>query len=311
MVYDPHATAPLWEACLQEWQPDPGMRGYLQRIIGSAATGVPVEHLFVNVGDGANGKGKFYGAIAAVLGPGYYVVPHKSLLVAQRHEQHDTVKARLSGARMAVAAETGAGDRLDEAKIKELTGGDLLEARRMKEDPWQFDPSHTSILHTNHPPRIAGVDEGIWRRVRYIPWEVTIPASRRDEQLGAKLQDEAPGILNWIIQGAQDWHTHGLQQPASVTAATASYRSHEDQIGRFLKACCILDPSLTVPAKDLQEAYQRWCASIGESNPGQSVGHHLGGRGYESKQMGKSWTRTWLGLGLRADNPAPDQGEQT
>lgn len=304
VMYDPQATAPLWAACLNEWQPDPDVRGYLQRIVGSAATGVPVEYLFVNVGGGANGKGKFYGAITGVLGPEYFVVPHKSLLVAQRHEQHDTVKARLAGARMAIAGETGAGDRLDEAKIKELTGGDLLEARRMKEDPWQFAPSHTLILHTNHRPRISGVDEGIWRRIRLIPWDVTIPGPRRDEGLPAKLEAEAPGILNWIIQGAQDFHAHGFQEPGVITAATEGYRTDEDQVGRFLHACCVIDPSASVTAKDLRLAYERWCAGVGEAQQSaQAVGAQLGARGYESRQKGKDRARTWIGLGLRPAQP--------
>jgi putative DNA primase/helicase len=137
--YDPDATAPLWEACLERRQPDPAMRAYLQQVIGTGATGQAIEHLFVNLGPGGNGKSTFYGAVAAVLGA-YVVVPHKSLITVQRHEQHDTIKGRLFGARLAIASETDANDRIDEAKLKELTGGDLIEARRRREDRWQFLP---------------------------------------------------------------------------------------------------------------------------------------------------------------------------
>jgi putative DNA primase/helicase len=299
VIYDPNATAPLWEECLQRWQPDPAVRSYLQRLIGSAATGHPVEEVSINIGGGNNGKGKFYGAVAGVLGTDYVVVPHKSLLVAQRHEQHDTVKADLFGARMALAAETEAGDRLDEAKVKELTGGDQLAARRMHEDPWQFMPSHTLILHTNYRPRIRGGDEGIWRRVRLVPWNVTIPAKERDKFLAAKLAKEASGILNWIIAGCTAWQTEGLNPPASVTEATAAYRHEEDHLGRFLADTCTIGAGLAVTAKALRDAYEKWCADTGETPwTAKAVGAQLDAKGYDSIQVGHAKTRTWKGLGL-------------
>lgn len=260
--YQPDAPTPLWDACLQRWQPDPEMRTYLQRVIGTGATGVPIEHLFVNVGPGGNGKGKFYGAIAHVLGD-YVVVPHKSLLTVVKHEQHDTIKARLFGARLAIASETDTGDRIDEAKVKEITGGDLLEARRMREDPWKFAPSHTMVMHTNHRPRVRGTDEGVWRRLRLIRWDTKIPIGEQDDQLAAKLQVEASGILNWVVAGALDWHAHGLQEPDAVITATAAYRADEDSLAAFIDEYCELHASYRASAPDLWSAYEEWCAQSG------------------------------------------------
>ncbi|HMQ27620.1 MAG TPA: phage/plasmid primase, P4 family, partial [Acidimicrobiales bacterium] len=297
VVYDPAATAPLWRQCLERWQPDPDVRRHLQRLVGSAATGVPVEVIAANVGGGANGKGKFYGALMHVLGPDYCAVPHKSLVVAQRHEQHDTVRARLFGVRMAVAAETEAGDLLDESKVKELTGGDLLEARRMNEDPWQFTPSHTLFLHTNHRPRVRGTDEGIWRRIQLIPWTVTIPEHERDLHLAAKLTAEAPGILNWITDGARQWHDQGFDVPDAIVRATAEYRTEEDHLGRFLAECCHLDPAASISAGDLRSLYERWCSDTGEdAMPPQALGRQLTNRGFDTRQVGRARTRTWFGL---------------
>lgn len=297
VVYDPAAAAPLWRQCLERWQPDPDVRRHLQRLVGSAATGVPVEVIAANVGGGANGKGKFYGALMAVLGPDYCAVPHKSLVVAQRHEQHDTVRARLFGVRMAVAAETEAGDLLDESKVKELTGGDLLEARRMNEDPWQFTPSHTLFLHTNHRPRVRGTDEGIWRRIQLIPWTVTIPENERDLHLAAKLTAEASGILNWITEGARQWYEHGFDVPDAIIRATADYRTDEDHLGRFLAECCHLDPAVSITAGDLRSLYERWCSDTGEdAMPPQALGRQLTNRGFDTRQVGRARTRTWFGL---------------
>lgn len=297
--HDPDATSPTWDACLQMWQPDPIMRAYLAKVIGTAASGDPVEHVFINLGTGANGKGKFYGAVQAVLGPDYSVVPHKSLLIVQRHEQHDTVKARLFGARMAVAGETEAGDRLDEAKVKELTGGDLLEARRMREDPWKFAPSHSLFLHTNHRPRVRGGDEGIWRRIHLIPWDVTIPPGDRDQRLADKLQAEASGILNWIIRGCLAWQAEGLQPPAAVTEAVDTYRAEEDHVGRFLSECCVLNDTARVPARDLRAAYERWCDEVGETPwSAKALAPHLLAKGLDKAEIGHKNERHWIHVGL-------------
>ncbi len=263
-IYDEAAAAPLWASCLQRWQPDPAVRLFLQKVVGTGATGHPIEALFINVGPGGNGKGKFYGAIAHTLGD-YVIVPHKSLLTVQRHEQHDTVKARFYGARLAIASETDAADRLDEAKVKELTGGDRLEARRMREDPWQFRPSHTMVMHTNHRPKIRGTDEGVWRRIRLIPWTVTIPIEERDEELATKLEAESSGILNWILDGYASWRLEGFAEPAPVVEATAEYRSAQDVLAAFLVDCFELVAGHRESTREIVETYERWCESTGET----------------------------------------------
>lgn len=280
-AYDESAVAPLWSSCLLRWQPDPAMRSYLQRVIGTGATGQPVEHLFINLGPGGNGKGKFYGAVAQVLGD-YVVIPHKSLLTVTKHEQHDTIKARLFRARLAIASETDTNDRIDEAKVKDITGGDLLEARRMREDPWKFKPSHTMVMHTNHRPRVRGTDEGVWRRLRLIPWNVSIPKVEQDDQLATKLTEEASGILNWIVRGAREWHEHGLEEPAPVVEATASYRADEDSLAAFVEEYCELHPSYRVAMPDLWKAYEEWCQSSGADPVTKTTfGKMLNERGYD------------------------------
>jgi putative DNA primase/helicase len=231
--YDLNAKAPLWEACLQRWQPDPEVRDYIQLRAGAGTTGKPTETVDVDYGSGSNGKSKFWGAIQHVLGD-YAVVPHKSLLVAQRHEQHDTVKARLFRKRLAVASETKAADTLDDEQVKNLTGGDRLQGRRMREDPWEFNPTHTLVMFSNHKPAVQGRDEGIWRRLRLVPWAVTIPENERDDDLAAKLRAEAPGILSWLVDGARRFIAEGLTPPDVVRAATDAYRADEDAIGRFV-----------------------------------------------------------------------------
>lgn len=301
VMFDAAANAPLWRDCLERWQPDPAQRDYLQRVAGSGITGYPVEHFFINLGTGANGKSRFFGAIAQVLGD-YYVVPHKSMLVAQRYEQHDTVKADLRGTRLAVGAETQQDDRLNAAQIKDLTGGDSLRARRMREDPWRFSPTWTLFLHTNHRPRISDTSEGIWRRVRLIDWPETIPPNQRDPQLADKLATEGPGILNWLIKGALSYTRRGLLEPDTIAAATAAWRAEEDKIGRFLHDCTIQLPNAQVTAHALHAAFQTWCTDHGEaSETPKALGLALGKRGFESTRVGRRRKTTWVGLDLRTD----------
>jgi putative DNA primase/helicase len=306
VTYNGQATAPLFERCLERWQPDPQIRAYLQRAVGSGITGHPVEALFVNVGQGGNGKSKFFGTLETVLGP-FHVIPHKSLLVAQRHEQHPTHVASLFGARILVSAETRNGDQLDEEMIKNLTGGDQLRARRMREDEWSFAPTHSMFLHTNHEPQIKGADEGVWRRVRLIPWNVTIPKAERDEHLSRKLAEEASGILNWLVDGAVQWYATGLDEPEAVLVATEGYRERSDVIARFIADACITGPHFTARAQELYEKWSHWCRENGEALENQKMFAKAMERHGHTKRETKRG-RVYIGIGIQADD---DQADDT
>lgn len=263
--YDPDVTiSPFWLECLETWQPDPEIRHYLQVRAGACATGIATETIDIDWGSGANGKSKFWGAIQYVLGE-YAMVPAKSLLVTQKHEQHPTQVAALFRKRLAVTSETKSADTLDEEKVKSLTGKDRLTARRMYEDFWDFDPTHTLILHTNYKPKIRGTDEAIWRRVRLVPWEVTIPEDQRDDFLAQKLESVAPSILRWVADGSQEFLRDGLVVPASVQAATDDYRRNEDLVGLFLADMIEVtqNPSDVVNYSDIQYAANEWIETGG------------------------------------------------
>ena len=231
--YDADAKCPTWLECLKTWQPDPAIRRYLQVRAGACATGVATESLDIDWGTGANGKSVFHSLVMHVLGE-YAVVPHKSLIVSSKHEGHPTNVAALFRKRCAVTGETKATDSLDEEHVKSMTGKDRLTARRMREDFWDFDPTHTLILHSNYRPKIRGTDEAIWRRVRLVPWSVTIPETDRDPFLPVRLEDEAVGILRWVVEGAQMFLADGIDVPEAVRIATDDYREAEDVLGQFL-----------------------------------------------------------------------------
>lgn len=311
--YDPDARAPLWDACVDRWQPDPEVRTYIQVRAGAAATGKPTETVDVDYGGGGNGKSKFWGAIQHVLGD-YTVVPHKSLLVAQRHEQHATVVANLFRKRLAVASETKAADVLDDEQVKNLTGGDRLSGRRMREDPWEFEPTHTLVMFSNHRPTIKGRDEGIWRRLRLVPWEVTIPEDERDDDLADKLKAEAPGILNWIVEGARRFISEGLTPPLAVRAATDDYRADEDTVGRFVGEVLRIGVGWAWSA-DIRSELEAWCADEGVTPVPdmKDLAEVLRADGCQTERRSISGRRgtIWRGVtlaGIEADTPS-DQGK--
>lgn len=259
VVYDRDALAPTWERSLVEWQPDPAVRLYLQELMGAAATGYRTEEFVIHLGRGGNGKGKFFGAIMHVLGP-YTFVPHKSLIVQSRHEQHETVIAQFFGARLAVAAETSRDGKLDEEKIKELTGGDDLGGRRMREDRWNFSPTHCLHLHTNHRPYVRGTDDGIWRRIKLVQWEQSF-VGREDPTLPEQLAAEAPGILNWLVEGARRWLDNGRKftEPEAVTKATERFRDEADPFFMFLRTTADMSSSKLFATSDLlYNTYVLW-----------------------------------------------------
>jgi putative DNA primase/helicase len=185
--------------------------------------------------------------------------------MVSKHDHHPTEIAGLFGKRLAVATETAEGGRLNEALAKELTGSDMLTARRMREDFWQFRPTHKLLLITNHKPKLTGRDNAIRRRLRLIPFTRRFTDAEQDKTLPDKLRAEAPGILAWLVRGCLDWQRHGLPAPAQVTDATADYITGEDVLGAWLAECCVTDDKGdTERAAALYSDYKSWCERTGE-----------------------------------------------
>jgi putative DNA primase/helicase len=259
-----------------------------------------VEHILpIFWGDGANGKGTFIGAVLAALGE-YGDAADPDLLTARTFEAHPTGVADLFGLRLAILHETNRGRHLAEGTVKRLTGGDRVKARRMREDFWSFDPSHTLVILTNHKPRVGGTDEAIWRRLRLVPWPVVIPPAERDEHLGDRLALEADAILAWLVAGYRDWREHGLADPKPVTEATADYRAESDALGRFLDDRCLLMAGAHVRSSELYAAWRQWCAANGEEpDTDKAFTRALQGRGYDTRRTNRG--AVWDGIGLAAD----------
>jgi putative DNA primase/helicase len=308
VIHDAKADAPRWHKAMEEWFPDSETRDYVQRLAGAALVGEQRDHvLVIHYGDGGNGKGTFVRALNHIFGD-YFVTPHKSLLVEHKHSPHDTVKAVLFRKRLAVAVETERRHRLNEADVKNLTGGDTISAREMRQDPWEFKPTHSLWLQTNYLPEIQGRDHGIWRRIRVVPWETEF-ASKKDPDLDHKLQDEAPGILNWLIEGALAYQLDGLDQPSAVWDATTKYRDAEDILARFARDNdLVFEKSLLVASVDLAAVLDGWCKAEGVQRvpSAKDMAPWLASEGAvrDRKRLepGENPVTVWLGVGFKDDD---------
>lgn len=263
--HDAEATAPAFEAFLAQILPDEDLQAYVQRFVGYCLTGdVSEQVIAIWHGSGANGKSTLINVLRRLLGD-YATIAKRELLVASQHEQHPAALVDLFGARLATCVELREGAALDEARVKSLTGGDTIAARRMRENWWSFEPTHKLVVATNHRPQIRADDPATWRRVHLVPFEVTIPPERIDRHLAERIiADELPGVLNWSLAGLEDWRRQGLAAPERVRYATDAYRAEADTVAMFLADEEIrLDPDAVVGSTELREIHGRWCDDQG------------------------------------------------
>ena len=297
--YDPEASAPVWQATLERVLPSEEVRAFFKRLCGYAISGDVSEHILpVLYGTGANGKSTILNALLEAAGE-YGMQAAPDLLIAKRGG-HPTEVADLFGMRLVASIEVEDGRRLAEALVKSLTGGDKVRARKMRQDFWQFDPTHTAFLCTNHKPEIRGTDNAIWRRIRLIPFTETIPPAEQDKKLPEKLRAELPGILTWCVEGCLEWQREGLQAPAEVRKATGAYRSEMDVIGAFLRDECEESPDFKASFASVYDRYAEWCAEGGEkSETRRKFNARLKERGtFTDRRSGPGGSHEWHGLKL-------------
>lgn len=301
--YDPDAQCPLWRQFLADIIPDPLVVEYLQLAIGYCLTGLTTEQvLFILWGTGKNGKSVFSNILSSLIGGYSMETPPETLMRGRENSNNAPTNdlARLSGARLVSANETEEGQCLAESKIKAMTGDDIIIARFLHKEFFEFRPQFKIWIRTNHRPKIRGTDTGIWRRVRLIPFDVCIPAEKQDPNLTSKLMTELPGVLNWAIEGCLLWQHCGMKTPDVVNIATEEYRSSQDLIGIFLAETCTICPqkkSGYVKTSDLYKAYCDWCEEAGERPmPHRVLSIKLSERGFRKRRAFHSSIVVWDGL---------------
>lgn len=310
--FDARAKAPRWDRFLKTVLPDPAVRRFVQKFIGYALTGQVTERMFVVFfGGGRNGKSVFLRVIQTMLGP-YAASAAPGLLMSKETEGHPTEIADLFGIRLAIASEVKKGRTFDEEQVKRLTGNDQLKARRMREDYWEFEPTHKLMLAANHKPKVRDASDSFWDRIALIPFSVRIKDKDIDRDLLTKLQAELPGVLAWAVAGCALWRKEGLPIPEAVAAATKEYREGEDKVGRYLNERCVFGPRHVATNEELSKSIKRWC----ENNnvyifSDKDLAERLLDRSCERRtNLGEKKQRGWSGVALKtSSNTSGDSGD--
>jgi putative DNA primase/helicase len=260
----PDAVGVGFDKFLTEILPHAEVRDFVQRVAGAAMLGTVREHVLpIYTGTGFNGKGTLLDVQRAAFGD-YAIEADPDLLVDRGHA-HPTGQADLLGVRFAVASETDEGHRLAAARVKRLTGGDPVRARKMHKDFFQFDPSHHIVMMTNFKPKVSGDDPALWRRLLVVPFDVVITEQQQDVGLPERLAVELPAVLAWAYAGYRDYATRGLDPPPIVVERTNAYQLSSDTLGRFLDDRTITTTTAGhVRAGDLYAEWVDWCKANGE-----------------------------------------------
>ncbi len=271
VTYDENAKCPRWDRFIEEITcGDKSLQLYLQRMIGYCMTAYTKEQcMFFLYGNGSNGKSVFVDTIAYMLGEYAASCQPETVMMRDRNNTARGDLARLKGARMVVTSEPNDGCRLDEGIVKQMTGGteNKLTARFLYGREFEFSPEFKIVMSTNYKPVIKGTDNGIWRRVRLIPFTAEFTKENRDPQLTEKLRRELPGILNWAIAGAVGWCKEGLPPCAIIDEAGQEYRSEMDRVQQFLDDCTTRSESSSTQASTLYKCYKAWCSEQGDRFP--------------------------------------------
>lgn len=299
--YDKHAKCPRWLTFLNEvLHEDEELVSFIQRAVGYSLTGDVREHsLFFAYGQGRNGKSTFFEVIRELMSD-YAVQSDFSTFQSSRSEgpRHDL--ARMRGARLVTAIEARGDRSFDETVLKQMTGGDTISARRLYEDFIEFQPQFKLWLAANHLPLVREQTEAFWSRILMIPFTVIIPPERRKKNLSRLLIKELPGILNWALEGCQQWRRGGLQAPDTVKKAIEDYKEEYDVASEFFTSRCSLSPKFWTPRSALYQSFADWWMETRGRNPlSHTAFNRLVSERSDVIQKKRDGVRGWKGVGIK------------
>jgi putative DNA primase/helicase len=307
-LFDPAAVCPRFESFLGEvFLHDADVIAFIQRAIGYCLTGAVTEQcLFLCYGHGENGKSTFLETIRSILGGYAHDLPFSAFELAGRSAISNDL-AGLVSKRFVTASETNESIRLNEGRVKALTGGDRCTARFLYKEYFSFDPTAKFWLAFNHKPQVTDDSHGFWRRVRLIPFLAQFSGSECDKGLVTKLKAETSGVLAWAVKGCLLWQQQGLGLPNSIDLATKTYREESDPLVEFLDERYDICEDAFVESSVLRRDYENWAAENGDKPlNNRALSSRLRARGLVNDRLGHNRVRVWKGLRPKA---APQMGD--
>lgn len=304
-----NVLAPEWRAHLEKVLPEAEVRHYFQKALGYSLTGLTVEQcMFMLQGQGGDGKSLTMDVCAAALGD-YAIASDVRTWLHTGNKGGDGPsedRARLAGAsRLVMTAEPPKGSRINDEFIKRYTGGGTVVARGLNMPTFEFVPSGKLFMEVNAKPRVPGDDKGIWRRIKLIPFPVSIPKEERDLGLKSRLiAAELRGVLAWLVEGARLYLQEGLVEPPAIAEAIEAYQRSANPFGEWMIECCEVKDGEETSAKELKDHFDAWAASQGyEPMTATAFGRSLGDRQL-IKKKGAKGRNYWRGVKISDDAPS-------
>ena len=302
-AFNPNTECPQWLNFVNEiTNGNKELADYLKKIVGYSLTGETKEQLFFFLhGHGANGKSVFVNTVQDMLGDYAMQTPVSTIMTRGKGSINNDI-ARLRGARFVNTTETDEGSRFNESEIKLITGGDMISARFLHKEYFEYRPQFTLWISGNHKP-VPGDSYSIWRRLILIPFDVRFSENKQDKNLSYKLRAELPGILNWAIEGCLEWRDDGLTTPKVILDATKEYQTEMDRINSWMEDCCSSNASNhnSVKSSDLYKSYKSWADDNGEWRMNQRIlGTKLAERGFQKRRESRGWV--YRGIQLNKSN---------
>lgn len=301
-VYDKDAKCPTWDMFLMQiFHNDYDLIRFVQKAMGYSLSGdISEQCMFILWGTGANGKSTFLNVLQNLFGD--YATSTRTETFMKKTSEQSNDLARLRNTRLVIASEAEENKPMSESLIKQITGGDRITARFLYGEFFEFLPTFKIFMATNHKPKISGGDNGIWRRIKLIPFTVIIPEEKRDRNLTEKLMAENSDILNWLLEGYRMWGKEGLKEPEAIRAANEEYRFDMDSVGSFVAECLEFDASQKerLLNGDLYNIYTKWCERNNETIMShRKLTSKMREKNYQ--QLASNGNRWWLGLSIKKE----------
>ena len=283
---------------------DDDFANYLQTLAGMAAVGkVYEEGLVISYGKGGNGKSTFFGVLKAVFGDYARSINADVLVPTPGCRPDQSYIAALRGVRLSILGETEESAYMSNSQLKRITSQDVISARALYKDPMEFIPTHTTIMHTNHLPRLGSMDGGTKRRIAVAPFPSTLPPEQVVTDYKSVLFDECgPAIMRWVVDGAVKFYENGCKLPMAkcVKKATYDYLSGEDWLNTFIQDTCEVGDGLEAPAGELYQAYQVWAGANGMRQK-RARDFALALEANDYQKIERNHRKFWKGLKIRSE----------
>jgi putative DNA primase/helicase len=306
--HDPTAKCPQWQQFLMEiFDGDLELIKYIWKAVGYSLTASVREEVFFFMhGSGRNGKTTFINILQALLGE-YARMTSGDTLMAKKYDGIGNDIAKLKGARLITSPEIEQGKELNESKLKDLTSPGKIQARFMFAEFFEFVPTGKIWMYGNHEPDINGTDDGIWRRMVPIPFNVTIPLEKKDDRLGEKLIAELPGILYWAVRGCVAWQKEGLGKSVAIEEKAREYRESLDVIGQFIQEMLQPEHGRTIQARQMHECYEKWAKVTKSGSMSETAFGKLMKNRKDVRFVKRSGVMTYLDVSIQHEQTIADQ----